>query len=323
MQCLVGDFTTKKEAETTERCGGEDSNPGTPSRQDPESCAVDQTWLPPHSERVNEKVLSHFKQWLQSEKQIAESTAKLYSQLAGKALREIGRAMPSDADVESYREAMRSNGNSASSRFNTLTALQHWFGFNGNEVRFKKPKRQKKSPTYLTESEARRLLEACENAKEEAIISMLLYSGLRVSELCALDRTDIDFDDKLIHVRKGKGNTDEYVAVDSEALECARTLLTERRDSKPFLFANRRGSRYTRKGIALIVKAVAERAGIGKHVTPHVLRHTLATNLLKNGCSLPFIQQQLRHRQIETTMVYLHSDKEMLKSAYEKHRPRF
>jgi integrase/recombinase XerD len=159
--------------------------------------------------------------------------------------------------------------------------------------------------------------------KEKAVISILLYSGLRVSELCALDRTDIDFDDKVIHVRKGKGNTDEYVAIDSKALECVRTLLIERGDAEPFLFTNRRGSRYTRKGIALIVRAVAERAGISKHVTPHVLRHTLATNLLKNGCSLPFIQQQLRHRQIETTMVYLHSDKEMLKSAYERHKPRF
>jgi integrase/recombinase XerD len=260
---------------------------------------------------------------LQSEKQIAESTARLYSQVAGKALRQIGRANPSLEDVKSYRETMRRNGNSASSRFNTLTALQHWFGFNGNEVRFKKPKRQRKSPTYLTESEAGRLIEACENVKERAIISILLYSGLRVSELCALDRTDIDFEDKVIHVRKGKGNSDEYVAVDSEALETARTLLIERGDTKPFLFTNRRGSRYTKKGIALIVRAVAERAGIEKHVTPHVLRHTLATNLLKNGCSLPFIQQQLRHRQIETTMVYLHSDKEMLKRAYERHKPKF
>jgi integrase/recombinase XerD len=179
------------------------------------------------------------------------------------------------------------------------------------------------SATYLTESEAHRLIEACETVKEKAIISILLYSGLRVSELCALDRTDIDFEDKVIHVRKGKGNTDEYVAVDSKALETVRTLLIERRDAKPFIFTNRRGSRYTKKGIALIVRAVAERAGINKHVTPHVLRHTLATNLLKNGCSLPFIQQQLRHRQIETTMVYLHSDKEMLKSAYEKHKPKF
>jgi integrase/recombinase XerD len=247
----------------------------------------------------------------------------MYSQVAGKALRQIGRANPSLADVDSYREAMRNNGNSASSRFNTLTALQHWFGFNGHEVRFTKPKRKRKSPTYLTESEASRLIEACENAKEEAIISVLLYSGLRVSELCALDKTDVDYEDKVIHVRKGKGNTDEYVAIDSEALECVRTLLIERRDAKPFIFTNRRGSRYTRKGIALIVRAVAERAGISKHITPHVLRHTLATNLLKNGCSLPFIQQQLRHRQIETTMVYLHSDKEMLKKAYTKHKPNF
>ncbi|MHA2143450.1 MAG: tyrosine-type recombinase/integrase [Candidatus Thorarchaeota archaeon] len=92
---------------------------------------------------------------------------------------------------------------------------------------------------------------------------------------------------------------------------------------KPLGFENRRGNRYTRKGIALIVRACAERAGISKHVTPHVLRHTLATNLLKNGCSLPFIQQQLRHKQIETTMVYLHSDKEMLKSAYERHKPKY
>jgi integrase/recombinase XerD len=231
--------------------------------------------------------------------------------------------MPSTEDIESYRERMRKDGNSASYQFNILSAMQHWFGFNGFDVRFNKPKRQRKSPTYLTEGEASRLIEACRDIKERAIISTLLYSGLRVSELCALDRTDIDFDDKVIHVRKGKGNTDEYVTVDSEALETVRTLLIEREDAKPFLFANRRGQRYTRKGIALIVRACAQRAGISKHVTPHVLRHTLATNLLKNGCSLPFIQQQLRHKQIETTMVYLHSDKEMLKSAYERHKPRF
>jgi integrase len=94
----------------------------------------------------------------------------LYSHVAGKALRQIGRANPSLEDVKSYRETMRRDGNSASSRFNTLTALQHWFCYNGYEVKFKKPKRQRKSPTYLTESEAHRLIEACENVKEKAVI---------------------------------------------------------------------------------------------------------------------------------------------------------
>jgi integrase/recombinase XerD len=260
---------------------------------------------------------------LQNEKRISESTAKMYAWIAGKALDKIGKAIPSEEDIEGYREHMRAKGLASSSQSNTLMALQHWLGFNSIEVSLKKPKRNHRSPTYLTESEANRLIEACETPKEKAVVTVLLYSGLRASELCALDRTDVDFEENLIHVRKGKGNTDEYVAVDRKALECVRNLLNQREDTEPFLFTNRRGNRYTRKGIEGIVGKVAERARIEKHVTPHVLRHTLATNLLKNGCSLPLIQQQLRHKQTETTMVYLHSDKEMLKEAYERHKPRF
>ena len=305
------------------KCEGWDLNPRTSTGLGPQPSAVDHAWLPSLSGRVNKEEIERFKSWLQNEKRISESTAKMYAWTAGKALKKIGRAIPSEEDIEGYRERMRSNGLASSSRSNTLMALQHWLGFNGIDASFKKPKRNHRSPTYLTESEANRLIEACENAREKAVVTILLYSGLRASELCALDRTDIDFEENLIHVRKGKGNTDEYVAVDRKALECVRTLFNQREDTEPMVFTNRRGSRYTRKGIEGIVSKVAERAKIAKHVTPHVLRHTLATNLLKNGCSLPLIQQQLRHKQIGTTMIYLHSNKEMLKSAYEKHKPSY
>ena len=162
-----------------------------------------------------------------------------------------------------------------------------------------------------------------------AIMEMLYGSGLRVSELCTLERRRVFFDEEYLVV-SGKGAKERMVPMSADAVEQTRLYLDQRLhqgpDAKPgeegYLFLNRRGRHLTRVMVFYIVRDLAEAAGIRRSVSPHTLRHSFATHLLEGGANLRAIQQMLGHESIGTTQIYLHLDNVRLREEILLHHPR-
>ncbi len=171
-------------------------------------------------------------------------------------------------------------------------------------------------PRAISEQEVQRLLEQPRNAartrrpdalRDLAMIETLYASGMRVSELVALDVDDVDFDANQVAC-PGKAGRRRLVPLRSQALEAIDDYLKNGRPSladpdETALFVNHRGSRLTRQGFWLILKAYAEEAEI-ENITPHTLRHSFATHALRDGAELRDVQQLLGHVSISTTQVY-------------------
>lgn len=161
--------------------------------------------------------------------------------------------------------------------------------------------------------------------RDKAIMELLFSTGLRVSELCALD-TDLDLSRDEFSVR-GKGDKVRMVFLSSAAKDALRAYLKARKDMEEALFVSMpRGkslpSRLTPRSIELIMKTYAAKAGITKKVTPHVLRHSFATDLLNNGADIRSVQQLLGHASITTTQIYTHVTDPHLREVHKKFHSR-
>jgi len=168
-------------------------------------------------------------------------------------------------------------------------------------------KKKKSLPVVLSESEVKRFLDALEHPKHRSIAFVLYSGGLRVSEAARLKVADIDSERGQIHVRQGKGRKDRYVMLSPVVLGVLREYVkVERPYDWLFPAGHRRDRHITTRTIQQQVSTAAERAGIEKRVTPHVLRHSFATHLLEAGTDLRYIQELLGHTKISTTVIYTH-----------------
>lgn len=230
-------------------------------------------------------------------------------------------------DIEKYREYMAIEKKySKQTIYLSMKALQVFFKFAGREelARLKAPRRSRKLPSYLNENEMRLVLQASrENLRDRCILLVLAYSGIRVSELCSLRVEDIDFLDNVIHVKSGKGDKDRMVVVDSSVMDALKEYLKLEGRKDGYVFISRKRTRITPTHVERIVRYYAKKAGINKRVTPHVIRHTFATALLRNGADIRFIQQILGHSSVATTQIYTHVNDEALKEVYEKTKPHY
>ncbi|MGE5298527.1 MAG: site-specific tyrosine recombinase/integron integrase [Acidobacteriota bacterium] len=195
------------------------------------------------------------------------------------------------------------------------------------------PKTHRKQVTFLHFEEVERMLDAIPaddapaNLRDRAILELLFSSGLRVSELCNLNRDHINLQRREFMVR-GKGQKDRPVFVSNAAARAIEAYLAVRADSLPALFLNySRNNTATTSGdyrrllprsIQRMVTKYAKLAGITKHVSPHSLRHSFATDLLMNGADLRSVQTMLGHSNISTTQVYTHVTDAHLKEVYER-----
>ena len=164
--------------------------------------------------------------------------------------------------------------------------------------------------------------------RDRAIFELLFSTGLRVSELIALDRDSVNLQRREFMVR-GKGQKDRPVFVTQSAADAVQDYLDERKDSLPALFLNNSRNqpaagtsgdyrRLTPRSIERIINKYVRAAGITKHVTPHTLRHSFATDLLMNGADLRSVQSLLGHSNISTTQIYTHVTDPHLKEIHEK-----
>ena len=164
--------------------------------------------------------------------------------------------------------------------------------------------------------------------RDRAIIELLYSGGLRVSELISLNRDSVNLDRREFMVR-GKGNKDRPIFIDESAAERVRDYLDARTDALPALFLNNSRNtstvttsgdyrRLTPRSVDRIVKKYARLAGITKHVSPHTLRHSFATDLLMNGADIRSVQALLGHADISTTQIYTHVTDPHLREIHDK-----
>ena len=140
-----------------------------------------------------------------------------------------------------------------------------------------------------------------------------------MSTTCNLDCEDVSLGERTISVVSGKGDKDRMVVFTNQTAIALRRWLEAREEvDSDALFTNRSGGRITARSVQRVVKKYAREAGIHKAVTPHVLRHTMATTLLRHGADIRIIQQLLGHSSIATTQIYTHVDDAMLRTAYDK-----
>ena len=195
------------------------------------------------------------------------------------------------------------------------------------------PKKPDRLPTVLTLAEVDALeaaidLSLPEGRRDHCIVEVLYSCGLRVSELCSLRLSDLFLDEGFLRVL-GKGGKQRLVPVSPRVLGEIRGWMDERSgiDIRPgeediLFLSHRRGRRLSRITVFHNLQAIAARAGLQKHISPHTLRHTFATHLLEGGANLRAIQMMLGHESIRTTQLYTHLDRAFLRRQVIEHLPR-
>jgi integrase/recombinase XerD len=164
-------------------------------------------------------------------------------------------------------------------------------------------RRPARLPVVLNRAETHAMISAPSNVKHRLVLMLLYYGGLRLGEARSLRWEDIDFERGLIHLKSCKGGKDRVVFLHPKLRETMAEYGPHR--VGPVL-VSARGGRYNPRTVEAIVEKAAEKAGVGRPVTAHTLRHSFATHLLEAGCGLRHIQELLGHRDIRTTQVYTH-----------------
>lgn len=196
------------------------------------------------------------------------------------------------------------------------------------------PKQEKKLPRFLEFEEVKKLLETPPadtwlGARDRAILETLYSTGMRVSELVALNMDDIDFLGEVVHIR-GKGKKERIAPISSSALQVIQHYIEFRNkraqnnsnfDSK-VLFVNKHGGRLSTRSVRRKMDKYLKMAGLDSAISPHTLRHSFATHMLNNGADLRSVQELLGHQSLSTTQVYTHLTTRKLKEVYDHAHPR-
>lgn len=166
-----------------------------------------------------------------------------------------------------------------------------------------------------------------ESRRDQAMLELLYATGMRVTELVSLDLGDLDLEQAFVRCF-GKGAKERIIPIHAQAVDTLRAYVLQARPqianrrSGEAVFLNRRGERLTRQGFWLILKAHARNAGIYSRITPHTLRHSFATHMLRGGAPLRHVQELLGHASITTTQVYTHLTSDHVRAEYDKAHPR-
>ena len=270
--------------------------------------------------------ISDFLLYLGSEKGLSPHTLEAYQ-------RDVAAFCQKKGSVLDFLRHLKESAYATSSICRALVSVKMFFRFLKKEgivsedptLYLDSPKLWQLIPEVLTPPEVTKLMSTpgsddAVGVRDRAILQVLYASGLRVSELCGLNITDVD--DTFVRV-KGKGNKERIVPIAQSAVAAIDTYLHQfRQDGEGPLFVTSRGKRIDRVTVWERVKLYAKKAGISKPISPHTLRHSFATHLLENGADLRVIQEMLGHANIATTDRYTHISQKHLHDAFAKFHPR-
>ncbi|MFX0061469.1 MAG: site-specific tyrosine recombinase/integron integrase [Candidatus Hermodarchaeota archaeon] len=183
------------------------------------------------------------------------------------------------------------------------------------------PKVPKSMPKFLKQGEILHFLGSINNIRDRAIVELLYATGMRVSELCNVMIEDINWEDNLIKVQKGKGSKQRYVVFSKRAQVFLKDYIRDERPKiakkeEQALFVNRFGKRLHPITVQRIVAKYRKNGGFKDNVTPHCLRHTFATHSIQGGMDIRYIQELLGHNSLSTTQIYTHVDTRHLRKVY-------
>lgn len=244
--------------------------------------------------------------------------------------------------VRSYMAVLNEKNYSKSTIARKLATLRSFYKFlvkrnflQSNPVTsIRTPKQEKKLPRFLEYEEVKRLLDTPPanswlGARDRAIMETIYSTGIRVSELVALNLDDIDFLGEVVHVR-GKGKKERITPIGSSALQTIQHYMEFRNkraqnnsnfDSK-VLFVNKHGRRLSTRSVRRKMDKYLKMAGLDPAISPHTLRHSFATHMLNNGADLRSVQELLGHQSLSTTQIYTHLTTKRLKEVYDNAHPR-
>jgi integrase/recombinase XerD len=252
--------------------------------------------------------------------------------LGVKEVSEVSRSL-----VMEYLLKLKEDGFSPRSIARKLVAIKTFYRFLVEErhllknptLYFETPKLGVHLPNVLSQKEVEQLLSrpnpmTRKGSRDRAMLELLYATGCRISEIVNLKLNDLNLEVGFVRVR-GKGGKERIVPLGRMAIKALREYISKwsnHLERGKTLFLNRFGKPITRQGAWKIIKQYAAECGIGRVVTPHVLRHSFATHLLENKADLRSVQEMLGHASIGTTQIYLHLTRKRLKEIHTTHHPR-
>ena len=229
--------------------------------------------------------------------------------------------------VRDYIRVLNDGGMAPASISRIISSIRTYYRFLSSEniinenpvLLINNPKLPKKLPDVLSEKEISLIINAIQESsqfyqRDKAIIEMLYSCGIRVTELCNLEMSNLFIDEDLIRVM-GKGNKERLLPLGVRSKKYVNEYIKHSRNShikksgSSFVFVSRNGNQLTRAMINIILNKWTQVSGLKKSVSPHKLRHSFATHLLEGGADLRFVQALLGHSDISTTQIYTHIDK--------------
>lgn len=290
-----------------------------------------------------------FKAYLQLERSLSDHSVEAYlhdvDMLTQWMLSESRTLTPPQVqleDLQDFLKAIAQLGIGSRSQARIISGLRAFFKFcvieqmisvNPTEL-LEAPKLKRALPEVLSFGEIEGLIGAIdqstpEGIRNKAMLETLYSCGLRVSELVNLQLSHLFFDVGFVRV-VGKGNKERLVPIGRDAIKyigiyrnSVRNTLDVKRGEEDIVFLNRNGSRLSRVSVFLIIKALVQKAGIKKNISPHTFRHSFATHLVEGGADLRAVQEMLGHESITTTEIYTHLDREYLRETLHRFHPAF
>ena len=218
-------------------------------------------------------------------------------------------------DIKAYLGHLRSDKERSNRTLALVIAALEFFYVSvlGKKFEIKRPKVPKSIPTVLSKDEIKRIIDGTKNNKHRLIIELLYSSGLRLSECINLKITDLELEEKIGWVRKGKGAKDRFFILSEKLIDSLKKYLAAEGRKESYLFLGYGGGQLSKRAVQKLVKVAAKRAGVNKEVKVHTLRHSFATHLLEAGIDIRKIQELLGHADLSTTQIYTKVSAEELK----------
>lgn len=282
--------------------------------------------------------LENYRNYLKYERAYSDNTVGAYMNDLNK-YEEFLKKDILESDTEDLEKYLKYIKNLESTTVaHKITSIKSYFNYNikrgivsvNPADKVSRPKLTKHLPEYLTEEEVGKLLDVEVKSpydyRNKTILELLYSSGIRISELVNIKTPNYDSEECLIRIM-GKGSKERIVPLGDYAVNIMNDYMNNYRPlinkkHTDYVFINNRGDKISRQFIFKVIKKEALKKGIKKDISPHTLRHTFATHLLKNGADLRIIQELLGHENISTTQIYTHATNNKLKSDYETYFPK-